>query len=550
MFCSNCGKQLPDTVKFCTGCGTPVDAAAAAPAAPVKKSKPPKKGGKGIVLPILIGVGVLAVALVLALVLGAFTSNQVKVAKALNKTAKTYQEAAYKAELPDIYNEDKDMVSSQTMSVWIKSMPTEPQVEGMGMQLDMDVNIPGREAQLVATARYGSADIISAELLLQDAELYADVPQITGGKPFMVNTETIGQTLVSYGMEEEGLEGLSLNIFDLIQLVKDTLPMDAKFELPEEAVKEFAKSIEVEKVGKKDRSINDHSLKCTVYDVVIPEKAMTKLIKACMDAVPEYDPADVLDLAVDICKEIGLPDYAIAELEAEMDEAYASMDDAAYEVSDSFDMVMEAIGDIELEISIHKGYIVSVYYENTIEDVDIELTIDLGGGENYVDDLSIEAVIDDAELVLISSGDHAGKSGVYTDVTTVEVSMDGEDVEFVSEMTFEPGASDENFTWVMDADVAKVELIGNIAIGKKEAIVRLDEISVWSEGEKMVTIGMEMAVREYEGTTMNTAGAIDVGAVTLEELYEEVMAMEGTAMAWAESIMTNYPELAEMLDNL
>ena len=36
----------------------------------------------------------------------------------------------------------------------------------------------------------------------------------------------------------------------------------------------------------------------------------------------------------------------------------------------------------------------------------------------------------------------------------------------------------------------------------------------------------------------------------MDELYEEVMAMESTAMAWAESIMTNYPELAEMLDNL
>ena len=32
MFCTNCGKNIEDTAKFCTGCGTPVGAVA--PAAP------------------------------------------------------------------------------------------------------------------------------------------------------------------------------------------------------------------------------------------------------------------------------------------------------------------------------------------------------------------------------------------------------------------------------------------------------------------------------------------------------------------------------------
>ena len=185
MFCSNCGKQLADNVKFCTGCGTPIEAPVVQDAVPAqKKAAPvfkapaapaPKKGGKGFVLPIIIAAVVLVAALVLALVTGLFTSDKAKLAKALAKSAKSYQEASYQVELPEVYNEDKDMVCSQSVSVWVDSLPAMPEIEGMGVQLDMDVNIPGRETQMIATARYGAADIISAEVLLADAELYADI---------------------------------------------------------------------------------------------------------------------------------------------------------------------------------------------------------------------------------------------------------------------------------------------------------------------------------------------------------------------------------------
>ncbi len=359
MFCSNCGKQLADNVKFCTGCGNPVDAPApvqetAAPIFEAPVPRAPKKGGKGLALPIIIGAGVVVIALVLALVLGLFSSDKITVGKAFKKTIESYQAASYQVEVPELVNEDKDCVNSQSLSVWVDSLPAMPEVEGMGIKLDTDVNIPGREMQLVATGRYGAADIISAEMLLRDAELYLDVPQITGGSPFMINTETIGQTIASYGLEE-GIESLGINVYDLIQMIKEAMPLDATFELPEEAVKEFVKAIEVEKVGKKDRDINDNNRKCTVYNVVITEKALGDLIEACIDAMPEYDPAELLDLAIAIVREIGAPEEVIEEMEAEMDEVYASMGDVTDQVYDVYDIVLETIGDIELEISVYKG---------------------------------------------------------------------------------------------------------------------------------------------------------------------------------------------------
>ena len=38
MFCSNCGKENPDTAKFCAGCGKPIAEAAATAAAPAQQT--------------------------------------------------------------------------------------------------------------------------------------------------------------------------------------------------------------------------------------------------------------------------------------------------------------------------------------------------------------------------------------------------------------------------------------------------------------------------------------------------------------------------------
>ena len=95
-----------------------------------------------------------------------------------------------------------------------------------------------------------------------------------------------------------------------------------------------------------------------------------------------------------------------------------------------------------------------------------------------------------------------------------------------------------------------IELNGQLTPGKKEAVIRFDEATVWVEGQKMASVGMELGVREYQGSSMNTGNTIDLTYITLDELYEEVMAMESTAMAWAEGLMANYPELAEILSDM
>ena len=581
MFCTNCGKQLPDSAKFCTNCGTrmetaepvnyfkpaqksladempevkpvptPEPVAAYAPA-DIPKAPPKAKRKKFNPLAVIIpAAGAAVIALIVVLILVAFGGDKATVGKALVKSAGEFSDAVVNFETPEIVNDNQEVVGSESLSLWINSLPQAPELEGMGIQINTDINEPGRSSQITVSGTYGAAEIITAQILLEDAYLYADVPQITGGRSFAVNTEQLGAVLMNFGLEEEGIDKLGFNYWDIYQYLKDTLMQDPEaYKLPPEVIAAFVDAIEVEKLGKETVDVNGNALKCTAYEVVIPDDAIADILEAYLDLALEIDPYAAAESILEVYRMIGMPDEMIAQMEEELYYMYEDMNvsDEAY---DSIDMVVDTLGNIQLEVFLHKGYVVSVQYEETIDGVDIEFALDLGGGKNYADDLSIEIIADEAEITLVSSGDHTGKNGIYTDSTVLEVTSPySEKVRIKSNMEYEPEASSDNFSWELDADVFSIELNGQLTPGKKEAVIRFDEATVWVEGQKMASVGMELGVREYQGSSMNTGNSIDLTYITLDELYEEVMAMEGTAMAWAEGLMANYPELAEILSDM
>ena len=581
MFCTNCGKQLPDSAKFCTNCGTRMEPAepvnyfkpaqksladempevkpvhtpepvvAYAPA-DIPKAAPKAKRKKFNPLAVIIpAAGAAVIALIVVLILVAFGGDKATVGKALDKSVGEFSDAVVNFETPEIVNENQEVVGSESLSLWINSLPQAPEVEGMGIQINTDINEPGRESQITISGTYGAAEIITAQILLEDAYLYADVPQITGGRSFAVNTEQLGTVLMNFGLEEEGIDKLGFNYWDIYQHLKDTLMQDPEaYKLPPEVIAAFVDAIEVEKLGKETVDVNGNALKCTAYEVVIPDDAIADILEAYLDLALEIDPYAAAESILEVYRMIGMPDEMIAQMEEELYYMYEDMNvsDEAYE---SIDMVVDTLGNIKFEVFLHKGYVVSVQYEETIDGVDIEFALDLGGGKNYADDLSIEIIADEAEITLVSSGDHTAKSGIYTDSTVLEVTSPySEKVRIKSNMEYEPEASSDNFSWDLDADVFSIELNGQLTPGKKEAVIRFDEATVWVEGQKMASVGMELGVREYQGSSMNTGNSIDLTYITLDELYEEVMAMESTAMAWAEGLMANYPELAEILSDM
>jgi len=162
MFCYNCGKQLSDTDKFCTNCGTPVNAAPAAPVftppvqaftppvPPLPQQAPPKKK-KGW---IAVVAALLAVAIIAGIVLTTLPSPD---EKAYAQAVAFYESGQYAAALAIF--EDIDVKDSaayaarcrrQLQALTVPTLPpTQPTAEPTVAPTQPPISLEVNEAQLV-----------------------------------------------------------------------------------------------------------------------------------------------------------------------------------------------------------------------------------------------------------------------------------------------------------------------------------------------------------------------------------------------------------------
>lgn len=564
MFCENCGKKLEDHLKFCTNCGTVVSAPAAvkaptepAPAAPQPPVQPPvypvtpaptpkpkkKFNPLFVILPVGAVVAILVVVLLISLFSGVLGGGSVKVLAAFAKTAEAYSSAYNELDLPKMDIPVEDGVFNTTASVKINKLPYASELEGIGVKIEASSNLPESSMYMKLTPAYGNIGILDAKILLNGSKIYASVPELTGDHVYMVNTETLGMDLVDLGIADPETADLGFNIFNIINKIKEASGIDEEAkELLTDAAKTLSKEIEVEKIGKEETSVNGKKVKCTVYRMTLSEDAMEEFVNTVMDVMEDTNTTDVY---MDILKSIGLPDYVLDEISYELD-----VDGIYNDLSDVIDDVLNELGDLELDIYLSKGYVMSIYYENSIDDVDVELTIDLGGGKNYVDDLSIELFADDVEIVLESNGNHSCQDGVFTDTTTLDVNDGYDKIRISSEFSFEPKASDENFNWSVKVDDFKAKVIGQITLEEKFASVKLDKIELSSGGTQALSVSLETTVSEYEDIGMSTKNSYELLKMSEDELMAEMEYLEETATSWAMSFVAGNPELMDLIGSI
>ena len=571
MFCANCGAKLEENDLFCRTCGTPIAEALAQPAqspveedpaiveesvfnappvyptddqpaveapaqAPVKKKK---KNPLRIILPIVGGLAALAILIVVLvnLVGGA----KVKLGKAFTNTAKEYAKVAEATGLNDsmeIY-ENIEESYSETIELKLKELPAMPELEGIGLRVATGVNLDAREINFTLTPIYASIDIVDAQLYLKDNSLYASVPQLTDGRAYMVNTETLGQNLTQWGVDDE-LANLSFNIFDLVEFVKDNFePNDEVALAMEKAVADLLLAVEVEKTGKETLSVNDHYLDCDIYSIAIPNTALINFVQALEDASGNVD---VQYLYTELMKMMGFSEELVQDV-------FGSMDDL--EIVNPYDEVYKAVremGDVQVQVGVHKKLVVSVSFEGTIQDETIRWDLQLGGGTLYVNDLRLEVVVENlGKVTLTSTGDHACSNGVFTDVTTLEVTDEYEDITFVSELSYAPNA---DFEWTFRGLDGKVSIQGSTSNNNGTARIEMDSIDFWMYDEHMVCISMITEYGPYQAMDMDTSNAVEILALSEDALFDELMLLEDSVITWAEDVVLSNPQLIGLLESL
>lgn len=580
MFCKKCGSTLRDNAKFCGSCGAVVEVADnkgndfsytapvdqtpytapveqtpyTAPVqndgghtVPVKKNRPsfpkgaPKVSLDGLTSKLpkqLPGKGMLpiiAVAAVVVLVLvlvfgGVFSGPAGKVTKAFAKSVGAFSDVADEMKLPDL----AAIIDSGKFNQELKAEFTDGDLEGMGIHATFSYNQSGKEAAFVAAPYFEGTDLITGQIKLEGSKIYVGCPELLEKTYIMVDTKTIGADLAN--LDLDGAEDLSFNIFDLIDQVKKASALTKEQEKAlEKASSALVKAIEVEKDGKKDIKVNGKKISCALYTVVIPQDAMEDYLDTVEDVVKDMD----TEATLDILEDAGFP---VKDMGISMD------NDAMLDVIDQMMDLVDELGDVELTVGINGGYVVYMVWEGDLYGTEYEIILQVGGNDEYVNDISLEILEDggDYGYIITSTGNHAMKKGEFTDETVIAEIWNGNEEEmFTSELTWKPSGKSDNFEWVLESYGDEIEVEGTLLCSKDSLTITLPALDF--DGEE---ISLTYSLGSYKAPSIKVSKPMKFSEMDESDIEDLGEMITENGEAWAEMIEDDYPEFVEMIDML
>lgn len=538
---------MRDDARFCPHCGTAVNSAmgsglpqGAAPYGAPAYTGPegPVDGGGKKKTGLFIGIGVAVVA-VIALVAvfasGLFGSPKGQVEKAILKSAAAYTAAEEKLGMPDVSQWQQDQKVFQRMTLELTGINSEligydlSSLAGLGLQLSTDYDGAGRELFFDLNAYWENTVLLSFQMAADDAEMYFCLPQFTGDTYYGVNTETLGHDLTEM-TGDNSMDSVSFNLFDLMDFALEKVDAKAMEQAIKEANKALWEAAQVEKDGKGNVDVNGTQTKADCYIVTVPQEALDEYVDALIGVMSSIDYAELYE---ELYRAMGIPQEQIDEIMAALTEF-----DPYGELADDFHDALEELGTLQLAVYVDGGYVVRVDRGG-----DLGVTLCLGGGGEYVDDLSLNIFVDGTQVTLKSNGDHGLKGGTYTDETTIQIRQQGTNVaKITSELSYDPKASGDNFQWELGAvssglSLFTLETEGNLSASKDAVSMNLDDIS-------LRVMGMEVCDLSFEYSVSSQPRPLDIGSsqliteMSLTELMALAHQVEVNAGVWVEDMQS------------
>lgn len=566
VFCLKCGKEIENGAKFCPHCGAVTSAgssaqggSSAAPESPVYtapevQSTPvwsdPAQGGKRRGTPLLIGgiaAAVLVVVLVAAAIGGLFSSPKGQVEKALAKTAAAYADVGNKLGAPELSKLLQGRSYSQRVSFALNSISPEltgwydlSSLKGLGVRVESDWDQKGRKMDAEMAAFWDGEDLAAVQMLVDGGSMMFASPQFTKGQAYGVNTETLGKDLVRLGAQDDeiDIEKIGFNLFDLLDKAVPSEEQTKEVQAAmADAYKQLLDAIEAEKGGKQKVDVNGKSVDAVLYHVVVPKDAMKDFISAWEDAMKLADPQD---MTREFFLAMGFDKDTVDEMMSDMDTA-----DIYGQMADGLKQGVKTLGDLELDVYVSDGCVSAVEYSDRIDGTKVEMGLYLGGGDNYVDDLSLEISANGQKLTIESTGDHAAKKGVFTDETTLRMGSD----RVTSELRYEPKADKNNFEWELKVDnTASITMEGRLATTKDSLDLQLEDLSVKAAGSRLLSLEASYYLGPCSGMKVSLSSPkllSDMDEDDLEDLYYD---LQDNAQDWAYDMMDKLP--ADLLNAL
>lgn len=507
MICRNCGNEMREDARFCPHCGAmnapapegglPQGAPSYSSAAPAWEG--PEGGGKKKKTGLFIGVGVAVVA-VIALVAvfagGLFSNPKKQVEAAFVKSAAAYVQAEKALNLPDTAQWQREQNISQYLTLALKDINSGligydmSALSGLEVLLSASYNGGDRYAAFDLTANWAEEELLSLSMTASDPYLWFNSPQLTGNTHYGVNTETLGADLTAM-TGDDSMKDVSFNLFDLVDTVLERVDQEKLEQDITAANKTLWEEAQVKKTGAKTLDLNGAETKTTAFRVTFPQEALEGYADALVEVMSAMS---YYDLYEELYRSMGMPQDQIDEIMDALEEL-----DPYGALADNFDDAIAEIGDLELEVCLSGGYVSALLYEGEIDGTDLALALYLGGGEEYVDDLSLELEVDGVKLTVKSTGDHGGRSGVFTDKTTIKGSLLGL-TSLNSDLRYEPHRYDpqkfnDNFSWELSIPGAgSLEMAGALDISEVRFDLDLDDVTLKVMGADVCTLSLSYLV--------------------------------------------------------
>ena len=542
MTCRYCGNEVNEGAKFCPFCGAANREPEINPAPPAPE-EPPKKFPAA-----LAAVAVIAAAVIIALIAGfaggLFSNPKRQVEKAAAKTAAAYAQAEKAMGLPDLSYMGREQSYSQRFALALNSINSDmvgydmDALSGLGMSLDANLDGKSRQLDFALSLFWDEEDLLTLLVAAQDAALYFYSPQITGEVSYGVDTETLGADLAARrGVD---MEDVSFNIFDLIDDALTEMDPEGLEQSLKEANRALWEDAKVKKLGSRALDVNRTSTKTRAYQVTFSEEALSQYVDRLEEVLSAMN---YFSLYEEMLQSTGMPQ---AEIDGFMDELNEL--DVYGAMADSLRDLIEVTGELELEVCLSGGYVSAVFYEGEILGSELEVELYLGGGEEYVDDLSVEMRVEDIKTTLKSSGDHGGKSGAFTDKTTIRSDAFGVFVpSIVSEFRYEPKKTADNLSWELSIpNAGSLDMAGTLTAGQDSISMVLDDVAVKVMGMEVCSLGLEYYAGPFQGAAIPDAEVKIITQMSEEELMDMVLATQRNALAWSNKMealfLTRLPE--------
>lgn len=568
MLCNNCGKELSENAKFCWSCGVSIAPSEAAPLdaeiptepeipivqeapaepvltppvfeEPIEPEQPKKPRRKWIPFAILGGAVAAAAAIVLGLFFsGFFDSDSAKVQKAVTKSIGTFQEVGQTMDMPSFQYILDEHAYSMDFGFVLSKVQGIDDISGVGLSGSIDYNLPDKMLDMLLTPSYGAVDLLDVQMKVDDTMLYLGAPQITGSRFYSFNTETMFSDLSRLGADVEGLEGIRIDVFELLQIIGEefTRSKDEQDKLLK-AGDELIDSIEAKKIGSEEITVNGHDIKCDKYEAVIKKDAILTYCEAMMGSTAGSGSSDIL---MRLCESLNAPQELMAAANLIMSAPIGG------EFTKALEEALADYDDFQMILYLKDGNVMAAIYELEIDGTQVKLELQIGGGENYLDDLSLGITADGQTILLESTGSHSGKNGKFTDETKLYVKGQGFSMRIMnSSLSYDSRQSGDNIQWTIGIPTITVNISGSMTYDSDSMTLDLSDISFSQSGEELLAFSIFCAVDQY-APSIEVGDSLELLSLSEDAFMEELAALDEKYEQWAMGMADRIPQLMGQL---